>query len=133
MSNEELQGYCLKCKEKRVIQNPVAEWAANGSPATRGTCPVCGGTIYLRGRTPAHDTLPKPAATATRKATTAAKSKKTPAAGKSGRTTVAGKGQKASVAGKSAKTSAAKTRKDAKSSAGGGERGGKLVVVESPA
>ncbi|HOU39746.1 MAG TPA: type I DNA topoisomerase [Promineifilum sp.] len=37
------------------------------------------------------------------------------------------------MAGKSAKTSAAKTRKDAKSSAGGGERGGKLVVVESPA
>ena len=66
MSNEELQGYCLKCKEKRTIQNPVAEWAANGSPATRGTCPVCGGTIYLRGRTPAHETLPKPEATATR-------------------------------------------------------------------
>ena len=46
MSNEELQGYCLKCKEKRIIQNATPEWAANGSPGTRGTCPVCGGTIY---------------------------------------------------------------------------------------
>ena len=46
MNNEELQGYCLKCKEKRIIQNATPEWAANGSPGTRGKCPVCGGTIY---------------------------------------------------------------------------------------
>lgn len=38
----------------------TAEWAANGSPGTRGKCPVCGGTIYKQGRTPAHDALPKP-------------------------------------------------------------------------
>ncbi len=105
MSNEELQGYCLKCKEKRVIQNPQPEWAANGSPATRGTCPVCGGTIYLRGRTPAHDTLPKAAPAAkTAKPRAAAKDKKPAAGGK--------------------KATAAK---------GNVERGGKLVVVESPA
>ena len=103
MSNEELQGYCLKCKEKRVILNPTPEWASNGSPATRGTCPVCGGTIYLRGRTPAHDTLPKPAPAAkVARPRAAAKDKKTPAA----------------------KKAAAK---------GSVERGGKLVVVESPA
>jgi DNA topoisomerase-1 len=55
-----IEGYCLKCKEKRDMLNPQAEWAANGSPATRGTCPVCGTNMYKRGHTPAHDNLPKP-------------------------------------------------------------------------
>ncbi|MCB8968301.1 MAG: hypothetical protein H6660_15575 [Ardenticatenaceae bacterium] len=64
MSNENLIGYCFKCKEKREIVNPKPEWAANGSPGTRGGCPVCGGTIYKTGHTPAHDTLPKPEVTA---------------------------------------------------------------------
>jgi len=127
MSNEELQGYCLKCKEKRTIQNPVAEWAANGSPATRGACPVCGGTIYLRGRTPAHETLPKPEATATRKTTAATKGKKA-TTGKSAKA----KTSKSATKGGTKKSS---TTKSSKSSKGGGsiERGVKLVVVESPA
>ncbi|MGD8806882.1 MAG: type I DNA topoisomerase, partial [Chloroflexota bacterium] len=56
----ELEAYCLKCKEKRIMQDPKAEWAANGSPATRGTCPVCGTNMYKRGHTPLHDDLPKP-------------------------------------------------------------------------
>jgi DNA topoisomerase I len=60
MSEEKLIGYCFKCKEKREIVDPKAEWAANGSPGTRGTCPVCGGTIYKTGYTPAHENLPKP-------------------------------------------------------------------------
>ncbi len=55
-----LEGYCFKCREKRIMEDPKAEWAANGSPGTRGTCPVCGGTIYKTGHTPAHDSLPKP-------------------------------------------------------------------------
>lgn len=122
MSNEqaqaELVGYCLKCKEKRVILNPVPEWAANGSPATRGTCPVCGTAIYLRGRTPAHDALPRP------------ERAPAPAKAKSG-------GKKADK--KPAKKTAAKTSKKAGAAAKsavstkGVERGGKLVVVESPA
>jgi DNA topoisomerase-1 len=58
---EKLEGYCFKCQEKRPIHNPQAEWAANGAPGTRGTCPVCGGTIYKQGHTPAHENLPKPA------------------------------------------------------------------------
>lgn len=60
MSDEQLTGYCFKCKEKRPILEPKAEWAANGTPGTRGKCPVCGGTIYRAGRTPAHENLPKP-------------------------------------------------------------------------
>jgi len=60
----ELEGYCLKCKEKRIMVDPKAEWAANGSPATRGKCPVCDTNMYKRGRTAAHDNLPKPEPTA---------------------------------------------------------------------
>ncbi len=56
----ELDGYCFKCKEKREMVNAAAEWSAGGSPGTRGTCAVCGGTIYKMGRTPAHELLPKP-------------------------------------------------------------------------
>lgn len=98
MTNEELIGYCFKCREKRVIQNATPEWAANGSPGTRGTCPVCGGTIYKQGRTPAHDSLPKPEITAK------PRSAKKPS--RSGNKAVSSNGRK---------------------------KGGKLVVVESPA
>lgn len=55
-----LEGYCFKCREKRPMERPQAEWAANGTPGTRGTCPVCEGTIYKAGHTAAHDNLPKP-------------------------------------------------------------------------
>lgn len=77
MNNEEIVGYCFKCKDKRPLLEATAEWAANGSPGTRGKCPVCGGTIYKQGRTPAHDSLPKPENTNTRtvKRSTPAKKK----------------------------------------------------------
>ena len=55
-----IEGYCLKCKAKRDMLNPAAEYSAGGSPGTRGICPVCGGNIYKMGRTAAHEHLPKP-------------------------------------------------------------------------
>ena len=65
MSNDiQLEGYCLKCKETRTIKDPKAEWAANGSPATRGKCSVCDTNMYKRGHTPLHANLPKPEITA---------------------------------------------------------------------
>lgn len=80
MSNEEkVIGYCFKCREKHEVLQPKAEWAANGSPGTRGTCANCGGTIYKAGYTPAHDNLPKPEIKVTRK------KKKKPAKKKSSR------------------------------------------------
>lgn len=81
MSDLNLEGYCFKCKAKRIIENPVAEWAANGSPGTRGTCPVCGGTIYKQGYTPDHDSLPKPEITAAPKRRTAKTAAKKPKSG----------------------------------------------------
>ncbi|MCA9968848.1 MAG: type I DNA topoisomerase [Anaerolineales bacterium] len=64
MSNETIVGYCFKCRAKREMQDPQAEWASNGTPGTRGTCPECGGTIYRAGHTEAHENLPKPEITA---------------------------------------------------------------------
>ncbi len=42
-----MQGYCVKCKSKREIQNPQALVNSRGAPYTKGTCPVCG-TAVLR-------------------------------------------------------------------------------------
>ncbi|MCA9865430.1 MAG: type I DNA topoisomerase [Anaerolineales bacterium] len=92
MSSEELIGYCLKCKEKRPMLEATAEWAANGSPGTRGKCPVCGGTIYKQGRTAAHEDLPKPLVTAKRPPSDSkSKGKKST---KSPKSSVARKGEK---------------------------------------
>lgn len=81
MSEEtKMVGYCFKCKEKREMQAPQAEWSASGAPGTRGTCAECNGTIYKMGRTPAHEHLPKPEITTTsrkKKKTTKKKKEKT--------------------------------------------------------
>jgi len=50
----------VKCREKRDITDPVAEYNAAGAPVTRGTCSVCGTKVYRMGRTDAHHGLPKP-------------------------------------------------------------------------
>lgn len=112
MSELTIEGYCLKCKEKRIIANGVAEWANNGSPATRGVCPTCGTTIYRRGLTEAHAMLPKLTAV--------------PASnGKKPKAVVAKKGDKKKV---SPGRSKSPTPPPANV-----KRSGKLVVVESPA
>ncbi|HFC12723.1 MAG TPA: hypothetical protein ENJ56_07755, partial [Anaerolineae bacterium] len=105
--SEKLIAYCLKCKEKQEMLNPKAEWAANGSPATRGKCSVCGTNMYMRGKTAAHETLPKPDA-----ATLAANRKKAKATAK-----------------KSGKKTTGRKKKATKTV----RRAGKLVIVESPA
>ncbi|BAK43577.1 DUF5679 domain-containing protein [Eggerthella sp. YY7918] len=40
-----IEAYCMKCKEKKEMQNPVESTTKNGKPITKGTCPVCGSTI----------------------------------------------------------------------------------------
>ncbi len=44
------EGYCLKCKTKREMQNAQAITMKNGKPATTGICPVCGTKIYKIGK-----------------------------------------------------------------------------------
>lgn len=55
-----MQAYCMKCKEKRDIQDAQATFNASGAPVTRGTCPVCGTAMYRTGRTEAHEGLTPP-------------------------------------------------------------------------
>ena len=40
------EGYCVKCKAKRKISNPQQVKMANGRPAMKGVCPVCGTGMF---------------------------------------------------------------------------------------
>jgi len=42
-----VEGFCVKCKAKREIQNPTNITLKNGKPAIKGTCPVCGTTMIV--------------------------------------------------------------------------------------
>jgi DNA topoisomerase-1 len=95
MTDEPVVAYCVKCREKREMQNPQPVYTATGTPGTRGVCPVCGTTMFRMGATPAHEGLPKPEVVAR-----PTKSRRGP------------RGKKSSSRSK---------------------RGGRLVIVESPA
>jgi DNA topoisomerase I len=58
-----MEAYCMKCKTKREMKDPVASFNAKSSPVTIGVCSVCGTKLYRMGRTDAHEGLippPKP-------------------------------------------------------------------------
>jgi DNA topoisomerase I len=55
-----LEAYCVKCKAKREIQEPIADFNAAGSPVTKGTCSVCGTKLFRIGRTEAHEGMTAP-------------------------------------------------------------------------
>jgi DNA topoisomerase-1 len=55
-----MEAYCMKCKAKREITNPVAGFNAKSSAVTTGTCPVCGTRLYRMGKTEAHADLIAP-------------------------------------------------------------------------
>ena len=40
-----MEAYCVKCKEKREVKDPVQVTTKNGRPAVKGTCPVCGSKV----------------------------------------------------------------------------------------
>ena len=40
------EGYCVKCKAKRKISNAQEVKMANGRPALKGVCPVCGTGMF---------------------------------------------------------------------------------------
>lgn len=46
-----IEAYCMKCKEKKEMKDPVEGTTKNGKPITKGTCPVCGSTICRIGAT----------------------------------------------------------------------------------
>src|SRR5690242_5042948 len=105
---EAIQAYCVKCKTKREMLNPEAVYTQTGTPGTKGTCPVCGTTLFRMGTTDAHANLPKPERTAA-PIKKRAKSKKP------------------------AKNKKAAAKRSAKTPVSSNRRVGKLVIVESPA
>src|SRR5664279_465263 len=42
------------------MEQPVAVWTRRGMPATRGECPICGGTVFRMGKSSVHDQLDEP-------------------------------------------------------------------------
>ena len=55
-----MDAYCMKCKTKRAVKDAQPVFTAGGTPATRGTCPVCSTTLFRMGRTEAHAGLEQP-------------------------------------------------------------------------
>ena len=55
-----MEAYCVKCRTKREIIDPVAEFNAAGTPVTKGTCGVCGTRLFRMGRTVAHAGMKAP-------------------------------------------------------------------------
>jgi hypothetical protein len=43
------EAYCVKCKAKREVKNPEPITMKNGKPALKGTCPVCGTSVFKIG------------------------------------------------------------------------------------
>ncbi len=61
-SPEPVEAYCVHCRETVEMDNPVAVWTRRGMPATRGDCPICGGTVFRMGKSSAHDQADMPEA-----------------------------------------------------------------------
>jgi DNA topoisomerase-1 len=72
------EAYCVKCKVKRPIKDPMPTFTATGTPGTKGVCPVCGTKLFRMGATPAHEGLEKPAPRPRKVKTRAARNGKGP-------------------------------------------------------
>jgi hypothetical protein len=54
------EAYCMTCKQKTPMENPEPIWTRRGAPGTRGTCSVCGTTVFRMGKTRAHTLMQRP-------------------------------------------------------------------------
>ena len=43
---EQVEAYCVKCKQKRYMLNPTSTVTKNGRNAKVGTCPICGTKLF---------------------------------------------------------------------------------------
>ncbi|HOT91615.1 MAG TPA: type I DNA topoisomerase [Anaerolineae bacterium] len=55
-----IEAYCMKCREKREMVQPVPVFTVKGQPAVEGVCPVCGTKMFMMGRTPLHENVTPP-------------------------------------------------------------------------
>ena len=44
-----MTAYCMKCRQQREVSNAQSVTMKNGRPATKGTCSVCGTTVFKIG------------------------------------------------------------------------------------
>lgn len=58
----EVEAYCVRCRETITMDDPLPVWTSKGVPATRGSCPTCGNTVFRMGRSEAHEALKRPSA-----------------------------------------------------------------------
>ena len=45
-----MEGYCVKCKAKRMMNNATEITMKNGKPAVQGVCPTCGTKMFKIGK-----------------------------------------------------------------------------------
>lgn len=57
---EPIEGYCVSCKQKGDIEDPIAVWTSKGQAATKGVCPSCGANVFRMGRTHLHGSQSAP-------------------------------------------------------------------------
>jgi len=55
-----LEAYCVKCKEKREMQDPIPGFNKRGTPITSGKCGVCGTKMVRIGKTESHEGIEPP-------------------------------------------------------------------------
>lgn len=46
MSEIKYEAYCLKCKARTVVVDPVLGVMKTGMKSIKGTCTACGGKVY---------------------------------------------------------------------------------------
>jgi len=45
-----MEGYCVKCKQKRMMNDEKKITMKNGNPATQGICSTCGTKMFRIGK-----------------------------------------------------------------------------------
>ncbi|MBI4447654.1 hypothetical protein HY643_01615 [Candidatus Woesearchaeota archaeon] len=45
-----VEGYCMKCKAKKVMQDAKPSKMANGRDCVNGKCPACGTKMFKIGK-----------------------------------------------------------------------------------
>jgi len=49
-TSDSLEAYCVKCKTKRKIKNPIATVMKNGRDAVKGSCSICDCNVFRIGK-----------------------------------------------------------------------------------
>ncbi|KHO45685.1 MAG: hypothetical protein QS99_C0013G0040 [archaeon GW2011_AR4] len=47
-----VEAYCMKCRVKVQMKNPVPSKMANGRDCVKGTCSACGTSLFRIGKMP---------------------------------------------------------------------------------